>query len=125
MIDCISPRSIIFLFPFLGIKNWKCEKCPKKFGEPGQLKKHLQVVHEGQQNFQCQECDYGCGTLTNLKYHVALIHEGVEPGLKKEPPNLDCDACGKKFTHPSNLRTHIKTIHEGEKNHQCNICGDR
>ena len=78
------------------------------------LKKHIQIVHEGQKNHTCETCGKEFAQKCDLKKHFKTIHEGEK---------VKCEICGKQFTQLTYLRTHIKFVHEGqERTKKCWYC---
>ncbi|CAB4053913.1 unnamed protein product [Lepeophtheirus salmonis] len=77
---------------------------PKRFGEKGNLTKHVKTVHERRKAFQCVICEKTFGEKGNLQRHVKAVHHG-----KKD---FRCAFCGKEFAEKGNLQKHIKAIHE-------------
>ena len=74
-------------------KNWyPCDPCQYKATEKGNLKKHIQSVHEKVKYF-CDLCNK----------HVKSFHKRVK---------YSCDQCGKQFTQQGNLKTQIQSVHE-------------
>ena len=59
-------------------KKLKCRICDKKLSKPGNLKRHVETVHEGSKEHRCQICDKKFGQLGNLKAHVKQVHEGIK-----------------------------------------------
>ena len=93
----------------------KCESCGKSFPKDFNLKKHVQVVHEGRKDYKCETCGEAFGYLSSLQKHIYMIHE-------KNPENK-CGVCGKLFYYAQQLQTHIYRVHEGNKDYQCESCG--
>ncbi|WAR19078.1 ZN283-like protein [Mya arenaria] len=89
----------------------QCEECGKTF-HPGQLQRHITLVHHRLRRFQCKYCSYSGKKSTNLKHHL-LIHEGLKP--------YTCKDCGQSFTQPYQLTSHMRT-HTGEKPFKCDQC---
>ena len=97
------------------IKQYKCELCDKAFREPGKLKSHKVMVHEGAEKIhKCDFCDKSYALKSYLKSHIKSSHGN-------QPP-VNCHICGKSFS-KQYLRSHIKEVHEGEINWKvCHIC---
>ena len=62
---------------FKGTKQWKCKypDCDLVYKRSGDLKRHVQIVHENQKNFKCQVCEKSFTRPETLKNHMAM-HEG-------------------------------------------------
>ena len=53
-----------------------CDKCGIIFKWPSNLKKHVAIVHEGEQKYQCDHCGQAFGRQYSLRKHVEIIHLG-------------------------------------------------
>ena len=92
-----------------GIKNHECEHCEKIFSLSENLKRHIKIVHEGRKDYRCNDCEKFFANSTNLKTHMKNVHKGQRV--------VKCHHCEKSFCMSVNLKTHIKTVHEGRKDH--------
>ena len=63
-----------------GLKKYECDLCGKGFSRFS-LKKHIEAVHGGLKNFQCNYCEKSFSQLGNLKRHIQSIHEGAVLGV--------------------------------------------
>ena len=95
-----------------GVK-YECNLCHKTLSNRHYLKKHIQIVHEGQKNHTCETCGKEFAQKCDLKKHFKTIHEGEK---------VKCEICGKQFTQLTYLRTHIKFVHEGQERTKKYIC---
>ena len=66
--------------PDHGEKKHLCDLCGKGFSRFS-LKKHIEAVHGGLKNFQCNYCEKSFSQLGNLKRHIQSIHEGAVLGV--------------------------------------------
>ena len=118
----------------LGIRNYLCQFCDKKYKDKGALTKHIEAQHTNNNT-----CPY-CGKMVKyLDGHLRKMKCYLPPD---ERPNLNptkiCKKCGKtipkksikshmdrfhgelkqchlcdfKTKYPHNLKMHIKTVHE-------------
>ena len=50
----------------LGLKDYHCDSCPKKFGQSGQLKRHIEELH-GLKNYICDSFSQASSLRTHVK----------------------------------------------------------
>ena len=55
--------------------NFKCEICEKTFSTKQRKRQHIKT-HEGQRNYKCDSCGKSFTTSGNLKIHINVVHEG-------------------------------------------------
>ena len=84
----------------------ECPACHKIFSSKGNLKIHIETVHEGKKSFNCSLCNTQLSSKRNLENHVAGVHEGKKP--------FACSQCTKSFAQNASLKHHIETVHEIE-----------
>ena len=96
----------------LGVKQFQCGICGKRFVTAGLLKGH-QNVHSNQRKFQCSICEQQFDLLSQAKVH-ARIHTGERPYI--------CELCGEAYARAAGLNRHMMS-HTGEKPHICDVCG--
>ena len=89
-----------------GIKNYQCQICEQKFSHSGKLQKHVKIIHEGIKDYQCHICDKKFGRSGYLKTHIKVFHEGIK--------DYQCHICVKKFDQLRRLKKHVKTVHVHE-----------
>ena len=97
-----------------GHKDHKCESCSKLFSEGRNLKRHIQIVHEGCKDYTCESCGKSFSLSQSLKKHLYIVHGGHK--------DYKCGSCGKFFSQSHHLKGHINSFHEGHKNHKCESC---
>ena len=94
--------------------NFICNKCGKQFSGPDNLRRHILMMHSGQEKHQskhegegvkyehaCNQCDYRATQKGNLTMHIKSKHKDV-----KFACNL-CDFQGSKEA----IRYHLKIKH--------------
>ena len=91
-----------------------CQKFQKEFTTNGNLKIHIQNVHEKLKLYQCIICDSKFGQKFGLKNHIKNAHEEIKAHT--------CNLCNKSFGDSRNLKKHIKNVHEGERKFKCETC---
>ena len=71
--------------------------------QAGDLKRHVQVVHEQSETtrFKCGICDKDFSRLSHLEFHKKSVHE------KK----YKCEQCDKQFSSVSYLKSHFRNVH--------------
>ena len=88
-------------------KNFPCKLCEKSFTTLGNLKRHINVHHEGHKDYSCDSCGKHFSQAATLKRHIHTIHEGQK--------DYKCDSCDKLFFHAHQLKSHIQKIHADVK----------
>ena len=67
--------SLIDRYPHL-----ECDICDCTCSTKGNLKNHVESVHEARKLFKCDICDYySCSQKGSLKLHVESVHKGKKP----------------------------------------------
>ena len=54
----------------------ECPTCGKKL--VGEMKRHIQSVHEGKKDYKCNSCDKMFFSKAHLKRHFNGIHKGIK-----------------------------------------------
>lgn len=91
-----------------------CPECHKTFSTKGNLKNHINVIHQGIKLFNCtfQGCNSKFSNKSRLEVHIRT-HFGQKP--------FQCPICNKSFNEKGNLKTHMK-FHSPDRPFQCNLC---
>lgn len=125
-----------------------CPMCGRDFPKPGNVKRHIQTVHENQRPYRCDECGKRFGHKTHrdrhrkshtpdlpyacqwcearfrassrLDRHVSSVHK-VSNGSPTRDNEYICKQCGVAFAQKSNLNRHIASIHE-HRRYVCSFC---
>ena len=95
-------------------KQPKCDVCNSVFKSKGNLKKHIQLVHERKKLFKCGTCDAGFTTKYVLRMHCESVHEGKKP--------FECDIISATFSRKYSLKTQSTIVHEEPKPFKSEIC---
>ena len=98
-----------------GQKDHKCDSCGKLFSKPCNLKIHISTVHNCQKDHKCDSCGKLFSPSMNLKIHISTVHNGQK--------DHKCDSCEKIFSTGGNLKIHVNAVHNGQKDHKCDSCG--
>ncbi|XP_035226969.1 zinc finger protein 665-like [Stegodyphus dumicola] len=93
-------------------KDFKCEKCDKRFVTEAELKRHG-FNHTKEKSFVCEYCGNAYRYKGALLVHYR-IHSGEKP--------YKCGFCDKAFIHLSSAIGHRRR-HTGEMPYQCKECG--
>ena len=80
-----------------------CDQCTYKAKRKGNLKTHVESIHEGL-CYSCDHCGYRSTRKDSLACHVKSEHEGI---------CYSCDKCDYKSSWKSALNEHIESKHEG------------
>lgn len=105
-------------------KKHMCEKCGKRFPDPGSLRQHVLKQRCNEMTLEdmlsdpcymakpyaCDTCLYRGDTEKNLKRHIRYMHRDI-------PKDKTCPDCGKQMN-ANQLRSHRK----GHIKKQCHIC---
>ena len=85
----------------------KCDYCDTAFSETGNLKNHINRVHEKVKCVihKCNQCRKTYSDPGKLKKHIYHMHERVK--------NHKCHQCGLAFSVTTNLQKHINNVHLG------------
>ena len=62
---------------FMNERNHKISQCVMLIGFIGNLKKHIEAVHEGKKPHKCVICEATFTQKTSLKKHITNVHEKV------------------------------------------------
>ena len=94
-----------------------CSECNLHFRTGIDLKKHIDLAHQGRQGgkkYQCLQC---LAEFDDIKSHKAHVE-----GHALEKP-FKCDICGLHLSNASGLKKHQRRVHEKSgPNYQCNQC---
>ena len=59
-----------------GHKDHKCDSCGMVFSIVGNLKKHINTVHNGEKDYKCDTCETAFSGARDLKRHINGVHNG-------------------------------------------------
>ena len=76
--------------------------------EKGNLKRHVESVHEGIKTLNCTLCDYEFSKQIYLKTHIESVHEGIKP--------FKCHICQYETASKYFLKRHITLVHKNSEN---------
>ena len=78
--------------------TFKCELCEKSFTTKGNLKTHVEKVHEGKKPIKCGFCEETFEQKVTLNKHIVSVHE--------EKKVFNCNLCQKTFATKGSLAKH-------------------
>ncbi|KAK1864655.1 hypothetical protein I4F81_007199 [Pyropia yezoensis] len=90
----------------LGVRQFKCDTCAKRFPFRSDLLKHTREVHLKHRPYACSACAHGFAAASKLKAHYESVHE------KKRPYVCEEAGCTKRFGYKSDLKKHHLAIHQ-------------
>ena len=93
-----------------------CQICSYKTTQKGNVKLHINIIHNKVKTFNCQEKD--CTEIfaynASMKSHMISIHNGNK---------YACDNCEYESSISANLKRHQAGVHANEKQFRCEECG--
>ena len=89
--------------------RYNCDKCEYKATKEGNLKKHVELKHEGF-CYYCDQCEYKAKEAGTLKRHISTKHEKA------------CNQCEYKGETNIDLKLHFEIVNEGIS-YFCVQCG--
>lgn len=95
------------------IREFKCDRCPRKFILNKFLVKHIKNQHLKEKNKACDVCGARFFDIAILNQHK-ITHSDEKP--------FECSICSKKFARRKTYRQHLR-IHADERNYICKECG--
>ena len=105
------------------LKPHPCSICGKCFTNEYRLKEHILTVHERQKKFQCSICDYKSGLKGNMRIHINRVHNGMDIEIiYLGDKNNKCNSCDFETGLKRALSKHIREVHDGKQNWYCDIC---
>ena len=113
---------LFYLTSFIHKKSLKmskishpCKKCGKNYSTAGNLRIHIENIHEGLRRFECDFCPKRFAVKDAYVKHVKLIHEYM-----KEFKCLICNE--KEFKTRWALVQHVSITHDSNVRFQCEKC---
>ena len=64
--------------PLSKILAVKCNICDFKTAQKGNLKTHIESVHEGIKAYNCNICGWDTSNKSSLNYHMEYVHDGIK-----------------------------------------------
>uniref|UniRef100_A0A0V0J771 Zinc finger protein Gfi-1b n=1 Tax=Schistocephalus solidus TaxID=70667 RepID=A0A0V0J771_SCHSO len=125
-------------------RGFMCEICGKSFCNMASVKRHVDIIHKGQQVLTCDICRKIFKHKRSLRKHVECTHNPLQEyacefcgmaftkkrhlnqhinGIHRDPKACECEICGKVFSEKSTMNRHIKAIHKALRPFACEICG--
>ena len=95
-----------------------CPRCQKEFTVKGNLRVHIESVHEKKRH-KCDQCEKDYGSRVALRSHQRTKHEGKTRKYKYN--QKQCPHCSKCFRIGGNYNNHLLT-HQSLKPFLCPFC---
>ena len=99
--------------------KYSCNQCDHQASTQGNLKIHIQSVHE-KIWYSCNQCDYQAAQNGDLKTHIQSVHEKIK---------YSCNQCDHQATGKRNLKKNINIMIWGSEDsysekfkYSCNQC---
>ena len=94
-----------------------CSECGLHFPTGIDLKKHIDLAHQGRQGAKKYQCVQCLAEFDDVKSHKAH----VERHALEKP--FKCDKCGLHLSNSSGLKKHLRRVHEKSGPvYQCSVC---
>ena len=97
------------------LEHMSCDCSDLSFKTPAEKRRHMLLVHSGQEFFTCPHCPYFKKNKATVDRHVLTIH-----GSADQRRDQKCDLCSKSFKSPYHLSVH-RFNHELRYCEVCNI----
>ena len=92
----------------------QCDKCDKFMSNKSNLKRHVEINHEGfKGNHECKICLNTYYGPNKLMHHVNKTHKGLE--LK----HYKCKLCDRSYAKVNDLKIHIELRHLQKRDFKC------
>ena len=91
----------------IGVKKFMCDRCPYTTVMKGNLKIHVNAVHENLRNHACHICGFTAKYGTGLKRHIKSVHDNIKDQV--------CGQCRKAFSQKAALNRHLVNVHKVDK----------
>ena len=83
---------------------WSCSSC---LSLKGNLKTHIEIVHERYKEFKFNICQKSFGQIHHLESHISSVHD--------QKKDNKCKFCDDRFILKSNLKKYIAIVLEKKK----------
>merc|ERR1719350_1864283 len=120
-----------------GRKSFKCETCNKTFQHKGNLRVHIEAVHEGKKPFECDICNLSFSSKRTKILHTKRIHNETPSGFEEktqfksnissrkflqkshnEKASYECHECDSRYQSKKDLINHVMKTHVEESQEQ-------
>jgi Zinc finger, C2H2 type len=92
-----------------------CPICDKTFSKSGNLRQHIEAVHEKKTRFNCTHCPKSFYRKFQMQDHIAQCHTFTNDDTtnSNRPFECDIDNCGKFYKTKNELKKH-QMVHSGK-----------
>ena len=105
------------------LRPFECDICHGKFARKEKLREHIEGVHEKIKPFQCSSCDYRSHLKGAMTKHIAIVHKGLKcEVIFLGPKKHSCTLCDFTSGIRSDMKKHITEVHDGKQVWICSIC---
>lgn len=93
-------------------KTFDCKLCPVKFYARAAIEHHTKSIHI--KDFKCQKCPYKTSTARTLRLHIKAIHDKIK--------DFVCKLCSYANSTLRGLKLHVAEKHDLMKDYMCHHC---